>query len=54
MYLMNNITWRKTMRNYIKTLKPSELITLFHLLVVLFGLPLVFHHGYFDIGPTIY
>lgn len=51
---MNNITWRKTMRNYIKTLKPSELITLFHLLVVLFGLPLVFHYGYFDIGPTKY
>lgn len=42
------------MRNYIKTLKPSELITLIHLLAVVFGLPLVFHNGYFDIGPTKY
>lgn len=54
MYLINTITWRKTMRNYIKTLKPSELITTIHILAVLFGLPLVFHKAYSDISPSKY
>ena len=42
------------MRNYIKGWKPSELITAIHLIAVLFGVPLVFHDAYYDIGVTKY
>lgn len=42
------------MKNYIKSLSPPELLTAVHIIVVLFGLPLAFHHAYADIGITKY
>ncbi len=42
------------MRNYIKALKPSELITAIHVIAVLVGVPLVVHDAYYDIGVTKY
>ncbi len=42
------------MKSYIKSLSPPELLTAVHVIVVLFVLPLAFHHAYADIGITKY
>ena len=42
------------MKNFIKEQKAYEIIIIIYLVVVLFGLPLVVHNGYYNIDVTKY